>query len=161
MDFHTLYQRYAADVHRFVLYLCGDATLAEDVTSETFVRAWTASARIRTATVKAYLFTIARNVYLQTLRKESRLTGLDDRLPDPAPGAQARADQREELNRVLQGLQELPEVDRAALLMRAQDELSYQEIAATLGITSAAARVKVHRARVKLARLRQSQEVRQ
>ena len=160
MDFHTLYQRYAADVSRFALYLSGDAALAEDVTSETFVRAWTAPGRIRVATVKAYLFTIARNVYLQALRKERRVTDLDERLPDPAPDAQTRAGQRQELDRVLRGLQKLPEVDRAALLMRAQDELSYQEIAATLGITSSAARVKVHRARIKLARFRQSQEVR-
>ena len=57
MDFHTMYQRYAVDVNRFVLYLSGDASVAEDITSEAFVRTWTAPANIRTATVKAYLFT--------------------------------------------------------------------------------------------------------
>src|SRR5690349_6360680 len=60
MDFHSLYQSYAPQVHRFVLFLCGDASLADDITSETFVRAWTARGKIREATVKAYLFTIAR-----------------------------------------------------------------------------------------------------
>ena len=39
MDFHSLYQSYAPQVHRFVLFLCGDAALADDITSETFVRA--------------------------------------------------------------------------------------------------------------------------
>jgi Sigma-70 region 2 len=38
-DFHSLYQSYAPQVHRFVLFLCGDAALADDITSETFVRA--------------------------------------------------------------------------------------------------------------------------
>ena len=48
-------------------------------------------------------------------------------------------------------LQQLPEIDRAALLMRSQDEMSNETIAAALGLTPVAARVKVHRARIKLA----------
>ena len=39
--FNTLYKKYAADVFRFALYLSGDRSQAEDITSETFVRAWT------------------------------------------------------------------------------------------------------------------------
>ena len=74
MDFHSLYQSYAPQVHRFVLFLCGDATLADDITSETFVRAWTARGKIREATVKAYLFTIARN--LEQLEQLTPVAGL-------------------------------------------------------------------------------------
>ena len=51
-------------------------------------------------------------------------------------------------------LQTLPEPDRAALLMRAEDQMPYEEIAAALQITPGAAKVKVHRARLKLAELR-------
>ena len=155
IDFHTLYERYAPDVKRFALYLSGDFTLAEDITSETFVRAWTAPDAIRIATVKAYLFTIARNLYLQGLRKEARHSRLDDRMPAPAPNPEIAADRREELGRILEALGQLPEPDRAALLMRAQDELSYREIAATLGLSLAAVKVKIHRARIKLAQLPQ------
>ncbi len=57
-DFHSLYQQYAPQVHRFALFLCGDASLADDITSETFVRAWVGQGKIREATVKAYLFAI-------------------------------------------------------------------------------------------------------
>ena len=39
VDFHDLYSRHARDVHRFALYLSGDAALADDITSETFLRA--------------------------------------------------------------------------------------------------------------------------
>ena len=56
MDFHSLYQSYAPLVHRFALFLCGDGALADDITSETFVRAWTARGKIKEATVKAYLY---------------------------------------------------------------------------------------------------------
>jgi RNA polymerase sigma factor (sigma-70 family) len=71
-DAHEIYERYARDVHRFVLYLSGDPALADDITADTFVRLWTAPGEIRTATVKAYLFTIARNLYLTSQRREPR-----------------------------------------------------------------------------------------
>ena len=54
---------------------------------------------------------------------------------------------------VLAALGTFPEADRAALLMRAQDEMSYAEIGAALGLSEGAVRVKVHRARLKLAAL--------
>ncbi|MGH9730620.1 MAG: RNA polymerase sigma factor, partial [Candidatus Acidiferrales bacterium] len=56
---------------------------------------------------------------------------------------------------VLAALQELPEVDRTILLMRALDEMPYEEIAETLGIPVVTAKVKVHRARLKLMQTRQ------
>jgi RNA polymerase sigma-70 factor (ECF subfamily) len=55
-------------------------------------------------------------------------------------------------------LQKLPEPDRAALLMRAEDQMSYEEIAAAIGVSSGAARVKVHRARRHLAERRLNRE---
>ena len=60
--FHELYESYSRDVYRFALYLSGDPALADDVTSETFIRVWSSPEPIRLATVKAYLLTIARNL---------------------------------------------------------------------------------------------------
>jgi RNA polymerase sigma-70 factor (ECF subfamily) len=57
---------------------------------------------------------------------------------------------------VLAALQELPEMDRAVLLMRALDEMPYEEIAETLGIPMVTAKVKVHRARLKLMQTRKA-----
>jgi len=75
---HDVYERYAADVYRFALYLSGEPADAEDITADTFVRLWTAPGEIRTATVKAYLFTIARRLYLDRQRARKRFTELDD-----------------------------------------------------------------------------------
>lgn len=47
VDFRSLYERYAQDVYRFAMYLCGDPVLTEDITSETFVRAWVTPEEIR------------------------------------------------------------------------------------------------------------------
>jgi RNA polymerase sigma-70 factor (ECF subfamily) len=150
-EFEALYRRHATDVHRFALYLTGDRALAEDIVSETFVRVWTSPSDVRPATVKAYLFTIARRIFLDGRRRNARLAPLEDGHADQGPDPHARAAARDELERTLAALQTLPETDRAALLMRAQDGLPYEDIAASLGLSVAAAKVKVHRARVRLA----------
>lgn len=150
MDFHTLYQQYAPAVRRFALFLSGDAALADDVTSETFVRAWTSRGGIRESTVKAYLFTIARNLYLDTVRHDRRRAQLDESLPDPRPSLATRVEHATELEAVFAAMRELPEADRAALLMRATEDMSYQEIAEALDLPLSTVKVKVHRARLKL-----------
>jgi RNA polymerase sigma-70 factor, ECF subfamily len=154
-DFHSLYQRYAPQVRRFALFLCGEAALADDLTSETFVRAWTARGKIREATVKAYLFTIARNLYRDHLRRNRRNTELDETMPDTGPGPAERTEHKAELDAVLAALRQLSEVDRAALLMRVQEEMSYEEIADALDLQVTTVKVKVHRARLKLMRVRE------
>lgn len=151
MDFSKLYRTYARDVHRFVLFLSGDPALADDIVSETFIRVWKARARVDLTTVKAYLLTIARNLYLQHRRHAQRTAELDEQMADSRPGPHQRADARDELRAVMASLQHLPEVDRAALLMRTDGVMSYDDIARALGITVSAAKVKVHRARQKLA----------
>ena len=64
LNFKDLYESYAAEVYRFAIWLAGDSSEAEDITSETFIRAWAHNSEICTETLKAYLFTIARNIYL-------------------------------------------------------------------------------------------------
>jgi RNA polymerase sigma-70 factor (ECF subfamily) len=152
--FDALYKKYAPDVYHFALYLSGERGEAEDITSETFVRVWASSEPIRVATVKGYLFTIARNLFLQGLRKKSRQVALDDDLRDPQASPYTQAEQKAELCAVLAELQKLPEIDRAALLMRAFNEMPYEEIARALGISLAAVKVKIHRARLAIADIR-------
>jgi len=111
-DFEALYEHYSRDIYRFALYLCGNHAEAEDIAAETFVLAWNASGRIRAVTAKSYLFAIARNCYLERLRRGGRQTELDETMPDPKASPYAAAEGRIELARVLAELQQLPEVDR-------------------------------------------------
>jgi len=148
---HDIYERYARDVHRFALYLSGDPTLADDITAEAFVRLWTAPGEIRTATVKSYLFTIARNLYLTGRRHQRRETDLNaESLPTPAPSPETLAIVRDEARRVFHAIGRLPEIDRTALMLHAREQMPYQEIASILGLSVTAVKVKVHRARVRL-----------
>jgi RNA polymerase sigma-70 factor (ECF subfamily) len=151
--FHELYESYSRDVYRFALYLSGDPALAEDVTSETFIRVWSSPEPVRLATVKAYLLTIARNLCLMERRRSVRRRDLDETVPD-SHSILREVEARDELNRVLRALQELPEVDRVALLMRVDEDLSYDEIAVALGLPVATVKVKVHRARLRLSKVR-------
>jgi RNA polymerase sigma-70 factor (ECF subfamily) len=151
IDFSELYRAHAGDVHRFVLFLSGDPALADDILSETFIRLWHARGRVDLTTVKGYLFAIARNLFLAERRYARRMTTLDERAPDTRPGPEHRAHSHIELQAALAALQTLPEIDRAAVLLRAEEGMSYEEVAAALGISPVSARVKVYRARLKLA----------
>jgi RNA polymerase sigma-70 factor, ECF subfamily len=158
--FSELYGAHAQDVRRFALYLSGDPALADDIVSETFVRLWHARTRLDLATVRSYLLAIARNVFLEHHRRAARVAELDEDVPDGQANPEDRAAWRGELRTVMAALQRLPEVDRAAVLLRAEAALPYEEIARMLDISAAAARVKVHRARLKLAEARLSPAVR-
>lgn len=153
-----LHRRHADDVYRFAYWLCGNPHDARDITSETFVRAWTNTTEIRALTAKAFLFTIARNVHRQRGRTARREVAFDDTAHD-APAATLAPDRttaaRDELARTFAALDQLPETDRAVLLMRAQGDLSDAEIAEATGLPVAAVRVKIFRARAKLSSLLQ------
>jgi RNA polymerase sigma-70 factor (ECF subfamily) len=153
MDFHSLYEQYSADVHRFALYLCGDSALADDLTSEAFVRVWTAPGEIRLPTIKAFLFAIVRNLHRTGLRGRHRSEALGQEPVSEAVSVEVQLAAKSELALVMRALTQLSEIDRAALLMRAQDDMSYEEIGGVLGLTPAAVRVRVHRARLRLAEL--------
>ncbi len=160
VNFHELYRAYAQDVYRFAYWLCGNAQDAEDITSETFVRALTARSEIETETVKGYLLTIARNLAYKRSSREKRFVPLDADLIAPQADPSHLVEQSMKLQSTMQFIQTLPETDRAALVLRFQNEMPYEEIAVMLNISLAAARVKVHRARLKLTEyLRQQEEL--
>src|SRR3954471_18134109 len=62
VTFEELYRAHVREVTRFAFYLAGDASAAEDIAAETFVRAWAADAPARSRSLRAYLFAIARNL---------------------------------------------------------------------------------------------------
>jgi RNA polymerase sigma-70 factor (ECF subfamily) len=106
--------------------------------------------------VKSYLFAIARNLYRDLQHRQERHAALDEHMTDKRISAQTHMEQTSEVRAVLAALQQLPEMDRTALLMRALDEMPYEEIADTLGIPIVTAKVKVHRARLKLMQTKQA-----
>lgn len=154
MDFLNLYEKYVPAVRRFALFLCGDRTMADDITSETFVRAWLARERIRDLTARSYLFAIAQNAYRDVHRRTSRRMTLSREGMHASISPHTLLEHQEEVTAVLKAMRDLKGVDRAILLMKALNDMTFEEIAAALEITATAARVKAHRARIKLMRVR-------
>lgn len=147
LSFEELYVSYSPEVYRFSNWLCGNSTDAEDITAETFTRAWVNFERIRTETLKAYLFTIARNIYLESLRKHKDHETLNDRHPDLHPNLEKSFETKSDIDQIRTTLLTLPEIDRSAFVMRVQYDLSYAEIARVLQTSEGAVKVKVHRVR--------------
>ena len=148
--FGELWERHSASVYRFALFLSGDPSEAEDITSETFLRVWSTRDRLQLQTVRAYLLAIARNLYLQGQRKAWRIRPLEEALE---PVREGSAEKRVELHELMTALRELTELDRTLLLLRAEDGLSYDELARVVNLPLATVKVRIHRARLRLAEL--------
>jgi RNA polymerase sigma factor (sigma-70 family) len=145
--FREIYERYYRDVHRFALFLTGDTSKADDLTADTFVRAWTARHRIMHTSVRAYLLTITRNLHRDHLRAARRLVPLEDTFVDDSPRADEHALQASLLRQARAGLQAVSRGDRKALLLYAVKDMSYAEIARALGVSVGAVKSRICRAR--------------
>jgi RNA polymerase sigma-70 factor (ECF subfamily) len=145
-QFRELYERYYADVYRFALFLTGEVARAEDLTADTFVRAWTARDRIRQSTVRAYLLTITRNLFRDGLRTSRPQVPLDERLADHSPTIEVRVERAAALRQVRARLRRVARGDRRALLLYVIRDMSYAEIAVTLGVSVAAVKSRIFRA---------------
>ena len=149
--FRTVYESHYPAVFRLALFLTGDHARAEDLTAETFIRAWLARDRIRHQTVRAYLLTITRNLYRDALRApRPQVIGLDSDIADHQPGADVRLEQRSDLRAVRARLRHVARGDRRALWLHAVREMSYPEIASALGVSVGAVKSRIARARERL-----------
>lgn len=154
-------------VYSFAVYLCRDRELARDLVQETYLRAWKSWDSFQPGTnCKAWLLTIARNLYISHYRHHQRLpqttsyTEDDDELP-PAPLEAAAPSVEEELERtvldeeILHALEALPESFRTIVILCDLEELSYEDVARMLGVPIGTVRSRLHRARARLAQLLQ------
>lgn len=149
--FQDLYAAHAPAVFRCLLAWCRNPATAEDLTAETFVRALSAEQDVRANTARAYLVAIARNLWFEQVRRGWRQQPMDSA---PDPHVHANPDAALTLQSVLAAIAELPEPLREPLVLYAQGELSYEEIAAQLELPIATIKVRIFRARQKLEKFR-------
>lgn len=156
--FEALYERHSSSLLSFCIYMLGSRHDAEDVIQATFTSAYRAlRADQRPVALRAWLFTIARNGCLNSLRGRHptvELNGEQALAGDPWRELEVK----EELRRMLDGLRELPERQRAALVLSEVHGLSQAEIAAVLGVRAEQVKAYVHQARANLAADRRARE---
>jgi len=160
--FTELVEKYKQPVVNLAYRTLRDATEAEDVAQNVFVQVHKSSARYQsTAKFSTWLFTIARNLCLNEIRRRSRhpAESLDATHPDQDDQPlQQVADQKnfaapesllqaELAQKVDQALADLPESQRSAILLCREEELSYEEISEVLGCSVSATKSLIHRGR--------------
>ena len=144
--FRTFYARYAERVYGYHLRRAGEPHAAHDLTAETFAQAWFARSRFRDragGTAGPWLFAIARNVLVDSVRRRRLERGACERL-GVLVEAQAEPDETW-LEGLDEALDDLPAGQVDAIRLRVVDGLEYEDVAVRLGTTPAAARVRVHR----------------
>jgi len=152
LEFEEVYTREFPGVYKYLLALCGDPALAEELTQETFFRAIQNSGTFRgTCKLSVWLCQIGKNLYLSQLRREGRRRETapeETRETGPGPEeALLRRDTAMDLHRRLHGLSE---PYREVFSLRVLGELSFAQIGELFGKSESWARVTYHRAKLKL-----------
>ena len=161
--FEILFSRYHRKVIHFAYRMTGEQARAEEAAQETFLRVARAAGTWQpTARFSTWLYTIARRTTLNYIRDEkdegekvSILPGEEDQDGHPAPqlpgpkalNPEEMAWSAEVRERFAAALQRLPETYRAAFVLNRGEGLSYEEVAAVLGITVQAVKSRIFRAR--------------
>ncbi len=134
--FGALYDRYVDYVYRYAFYRLREVEDAEDVTGETFHRALTAMPRFEARRpFLAFLYTIARNVVVDRVRREKPRASFEDAMAYPSgdPGPDDAAVASDEALRLRHAIQKLTPLQQDIIVMRFIEGLSYEEVAAATG----------------------------
>lgn len=162
MDMDQIYQEYAELIYRYLLGLCHNPSLAEDILQTTFLKAIESIDSFRhQSKVSTWLFQIAKHEYVDYLRrKENQNLSIETLNEDHPPGKANLVEEspsildylmeEEQKKQIMLHLHQLPEPYKEVFLLHIYGECSYREIAAVFGKTEVWARVTCFRAKEKL-----------
>jgi RNA polymerase sigma-70 factor (ECF subfamily) len=147
--FEALVRRHQAAVYRVALRMLGSSADADDVTQDTFLRAWRALSRYRgDSALTTWLYRIVTRRCLDVIGHRRPTMAIEDDHRDERGDPAAAVEQRERLRAVARQIQALPADQRAALVLREFEGLSYEEVAGVLETTVPAIKGRIHRARL-------------
>jgi len=153
--FSTLVERYGGRVYNIALRITNDSDAAADCAQEAFIRAFRALHQYDpTLPFGPWLYRIATNASLNHVQRWHAHETPVEEFPDPAEPDEAGPElstlRKEELSEVMSAMADLPAHYRAALTLRHLQQLSYQEVADSLGIPLGTVKTHLHRARAAL-----------
>jgi RNA polymerase sigma-70 factor, ECF subfamily len=144
----SIYDRYVAQIYRFILFKVGDDEVSKELTSDSFLKTWEYLMEGKPVkSISGLLYTIARSIIADHYRKKKlELVSFED-VPDIMDRKYVGlAETNEEIFSTLAAIKNLKDEYREALLMRHIDGLTNAEIAAALGKSGGTVRVLIHRA---------------
>jgi RNA polymerase sigma factor (sigma-70 family) len=145
--FEEIFRRYGAPLRSYAASIV-TAQRADDVTQDAFTKAYLAlRGTDKEIQLRPWLYRIVRNTALTNLRDEPKPGVELDEARAAGMSPDELTEQREELSRLIAGLRDLPEPQRAAIVMRELEGLSHEQIAVSLGLSGGAVRQSIYRAR--------------
>jgi RNA polymerase sigma-70 factor (ECF subfamily) len=146
--YREFYNDHRDGLFNYLMRMAGDYELASDLMQESFTRYLE---HYRDKPQRAsLLYTIARNAFFDSLKKQKRQTEFNEEKEDPSSDQETAMMVRQEYQRVLSAMRHLGNTERDILTLVISGDLSYREIASITGTSEANVKVKVHRARLKL-----------
>lgn len=147
--FEELVRRHQASVYRVALRILGSSADAQDAVQETFIRAWRALPHFRRdSTISTWLYRIVTRRALNRIAARRTTETLDEVELEAGADPADSAERRGRLSAVTDAIANLPSEQRAALVLREFEGLSYQEVADILGAGLPAIKTRIHRARL-------------
>jgi RNA polymerase sigma-70 factor (ECF subfamily) len=146
-------REHADRVYRIAYRLSGNRADAEDLTQETFIRVFRSLADYRPGPFEGWLHRIITNLFLDMVRRRQRIRfdalpdDADHRLASTAAGPEQAYAETHLDPEIQEALDALPAQFRVAVVLRDLEQLSYEEIAATLGVKVGTVRSRIHRGR--------------
>ncbi|MBO5317976.1 MAG: sigma-70 family RNA polymerase sigma factor [Oscillospiraceae bacterium] len=157
-DFEEVYQEHFKTVHLYLLALCKDPALAEELTADVFFKALKALPNFRgDCDIQTWLCAMGRNTWISHLRKSERNVSLEElSIPDPSASIEEQVADKQLAMQVHRILHTLPEPYKEVFSLRVFGQLSFQDIGALFEKNANWACVTYHRAR---RRIQQAMEV--
>ena len=151
-EFEKVYRAYFRDVELYLLAICHDAHLAEELTAQTFFKAMDSLPKFRgECNIRTWLCSIGRNCYLSYLRKTKEHISIDElQIPDPREGIEEQIQDRDQAMQVHKLLHDLPEPYKEVFSLRVFGQLSFADIGNLFGKTQNWACVTYHRAKQRI-----------
>jgi RNA polymerase sigma-70 factor, ECF subfamily len=150
--FEVLVRRYQEPVYRVALRMLGSESDAQDAGQDAFIRAWRSLAGFRgDSGFATWLYRIVTNRCLNMLAARRPVEPLTEAHTDPRADPAEIADRRDRFRAVADSILALPPEQRAALVLREFQGLTYEEVAEVLGVSPAAVKGRIHRARLAVA----------
>ena len=147
--FGELYDRYVLQIYRFVYSRVRDQTVAEDVTQEVFMKALKSVGRYQDTgkPFSAWLYQIAVNSVADRYRAARPVEDIDEQrdLAVSGPALEEVAAQRDELRRIWNVVETLPKQQKIAMVLKFQEDMKIEDIAAAMGKTPGAVKLLIHR----------------
>ena len=152
MDYEKLYNSYYMQVYSYAVTLTKNPEQAEEITQHTFVKALSSKAGYKGKSSElTWLCSIAKNLYYDEIRRNQKLTGMDDVNNAPSGDDLERAVSDADVAfRIHMVLHDLEEPYKEVFQLRVFGELSFTQIASIFRKTESWARVTYHRARLKI-----------